>query len=397
MTIKNRGRMALFMTLIAAMLLVLTACTPAAATPTEAGDHMAETERDHEAEAERDQEDDHDHEGEHEGEDHDTDHDHEGEHDHDADAELVFPVIEAVALDGRALQVVATTTIVGDVVAQVGGETIDLVTLMQPGQDPHSYQPVPQQVAQIEDADLVFTNGFGLEGGLEADLDAIAGAVPVVPVSYGVEVMARDEEHDHEGEEHEDEGEDHEGEDEHHQHGAFDPHTWMSPVNVMAWTDTVARALSEADPANADQYAANAEAYKEELAALDAQIAELLAVIPAENRIIVTDHEAFGYFVARYDLETVGTIVPGSATSSAPSAGELAGLINTIRETGVRAIFVGTTVSDETAQLIADEVGETVSVYSLYTGALDEAGTGADTYIGMMRTNAETIAEALGR
>ncbi len=362
----------------------LVACAPAVA-PTEAAstadhDHADEADHDHEDEADHDHEDEADH-----------DHEDEADHDHADEAELAFPEIEAVTLDGRNLAVVATTTIVGDVVAQVGGDYIDLVTLMQPGQDPHSYQPVPQQVAQIEDADLVFTNGFGLEGGLESDLDAIAGAVPVVPVSYGVEVMARDENHEDEDHEHDEDA----AHDE-HDHGAFDPHTWMSPINVMAWADTIERALSEADPANADQYAANAAAYKDQLAALDAGIASLLSGIPAENRIIVTDHEAFGYFVARYDLETVGTIVPGSATSSSPSAGELAALIDTIRETGVRAIFVGTTVSNETAQLIADEIGETVNVYSLYTGALAEQGSSADTYIGMMRTNAERIAAALG-
>ncbi len=265
----------------------------------------------------------------------------------------------------------------GDVVTQVGGDLIELTTLMQPGQDPHTYEPTAQDIAWIEQAHVVFVNGLGLEGRLLDTVESVSG-VPIVPVSAGIEPLEA--------------GDEHEGE---HEHTGADPHTWMDPTNVIVWTDNIAGALAALDPAHANTYRQNADAYAGELRGLDAYIAEQVAEVPPEQRKLVTNHEALGYFARRYGFEVIGTVYIGAAQLAEPSAGDMARLIQTIREEDVRAIFIETTVSDALAQTIAGEIGHEVGVYTLYTGSLGEPGSGADSYIGMMRANINTIVEGL--
>ncbi len=300
-----------------------------------------------------------------------------------SDDEMTLPTLEpAVLAEGEKVRVVATTSIIGDVVAQVGGEHIDLTVIMAPGQDPHSYQPVARDLARIEQAHVVFVNGLDLEEGLLAMVETVAQAAPLVPVSAGVEVIAGgDEEH---------------AADEHEEHAAGDPHTWMDPHNVMIWAENIATALAALDAAHAEDYRANAEAYQEELRALDAYIREQVALIPPERRKLVTNHEALAYFARRYGFEVIGTVYLGASQLAEPSAGDIAQLVETIRAEDVPAIFVETTVSDTLARAIAREVGREIGVYTLYTGSLGPPGSGADTYIGMMRANIETIVTALG-
>ncbi|MBN1563281.1 MAG: zinc ABC transporter substrate-binding protein, partial [Anaerolineae bacterium] len=172
-----------------------------------------------------------------------------------------------------------------------------------------------------------------------------------------------------------------------------DPHVWTDPANVVLWTYAIRAALSERDPANAALYAANADAYLDDLIALDSDIRSLFAPIPVEQRIMVTNHLTFGYFAARYGLTVVGVILPGGGTGSEPSAQDVIGLIDTIKESGARAIFTETTVSDSLAQQIAAETG--AQIVRLYTGSLSEVDGPAATYEAYMRFNAGQIAAAL--
>jgi ABC-type Zn uptake system ZnuABC Zn-binding protein ZnuA len=266
------------------------------------------------------------------------------------------------------------------VVANVGGEAIDLTVLMAPGQDPHSYEPGARDLSIIEDAHVIFINGLGLEESLEATIDAVATGVTVVPVSEGIEGIAV-------------ESDDHS--DEHAQKGGVDPHTWMDPHNVVTWAEIIADELAALDADNAEIYAANAADYVEALEGLDAYISEQAARIPPAERRLVTNHEALGYFAGRYGFEIVGTVYVGPSQLNEPSAGELGQLIETIEAEDVRAIFVETTVGDELAAVVADEVGYEVAVYTLYTGSLGDTGSGADTYLDMMRTNIDTIVEGI--
>ncbi len=278
------------------------------------------------------------------------------------------------------LRVVATTAIVGDVVKQVTGDGVELTTLMGPGQDPHSYQPTPMDLAAIEQAHIIFINGLGLEEGLESTLKAAAGRnKPVISVSAGIAPRAWDtspatSESDH-----------------HHEAG--DPHVWFDPANVKTWTSNIAASLSALDPAHADTYRANAARYIGQLEELDSHIQAQVARIPPERRKLVTDHDAFGYFAARYGFRIVGTVMPGTSTATEPSAREMAALVAQIRSEGVPAIFVGATVNPKVADLVAREAG--AQVLRLYTGDLGPPGSGAEDYISMMRVDVEIIVQGL--
>lgn len=287
--------------------------------------------------------------------------------------EMSMPELAPAQLGaGEWLNVVATTSIIGDVVAQVGGEHITLAVVIGIGQDPHTYEPIPSDIALLEQADVIFSNGLGFEEGLIEPLESLAGRVPVVPVSFGAEVIPGEGEH-----------------------AAGDPHTWMDPRNVMIWVDNIASTLSALDPAHAEAYRTNAEAYRTQLEELDAYIAAQAARIPEDNRKLVTDHEALAYFARRYGFEVVGAVIPNVTTSAEASAADLARLVDTIRTDQVKAIFVSTSVSDELARMVAEEVGYEVRILYLYH-ELGEPGSGAETYLGMMRTDIDTIVAGLG-
>ena len=209
-----------------------------------------------------------------------------------------------------------------------------------------------------------------------------------------------EDEHDHEeGEDHDEdehdheEGEDHE--DEHdHAHGAFDPHFWFDPIRVGVAVDGIAARLSALDVANADFYAANAAAYKAELAELDDWARERVDEIPAADRKIATSHDALGYFALNYGFEIVGTVIPGGGTEVEPSAQDVAALIERLREEGVKAVFTETTVSDRLTRRVAEEAGAKI-INDLYTGGMSEIGAGAGTYLNFMRYNTSLIVDAL--
>ncbi len=336
------------------------------------------------------------------------------EHEHADEAVSIEALIAALTpiAAGETPNVVATTNIVGDVVGKVGGDNIALTTLMPVGADPHSFEPTPQEVGAIANADIVFVNGMNLE---EALLDVIAnsGIAPerIIPVSTGIETIEFGSGHDHADEEHADEehADEEHADEEHaqtdamapseaetdHEHGGVDPHTWMSPLNVVVWTNNIAAALSALDPANTAAYSANAAAYTGELEELDAWIRAQITQIPEENRELVTDHTAFGYYARTYSLEQIGAIVPAYSTLAETSAQELADLQAAIAAFEVPAIFVGVTVNPALAEQVAADTG--VQLLPVYTGSLSDANSPAPDYIELMRYNTEQFVKGLTR
>jgi zinc/manganese transport system substrate-binding protein len=322
----------------------------------------------------------------------------------------------------RRLTVVATTTLIADVARNIGGDLADVTALIPPDSDVHAFQPAPQDAALIAGADVVLVNGANLEEGLLALVEGSA-RVPLTVVSNGALMLAfgghdhhDDDDHEHDdhsaveyigvlgldavcGEEaHHDEGE-HNAEDEaevvhDHEHGACDPHVWSSPQNVEIWTDNIAAAFAAADPDNAAVYRDRAAAYKDQLALLDAELEALFASIPEAGRVIVTNHEFLGYLAARYDFDIVGTVIPSASTLAEPSPQDIAALIGTIRETGVKAIFAEASDAGALARVIGQEAGD-IAVVTLYSDSLSAPDGPAPTYIDFMRFNAQAIAGAL--
>jgi len=307
---------------------------------------------------------------------------------------LALTIVGGIAGTAFGLNVVATTTIVADVVRAVAGEDIDLVTLLPANADPHAFQATPNDLVAISNADVIFISGAGLE----ADFADILATGDALTIDLSTRVALRESvgvehHHEHGEEDHEQGDEDHEHADEEHSHGAYDPHVWFDPTNVMIWTSSIERTLAELDPENAVGYASRATTYRRSLADLDLWTWDRVSRIPNERRNLVIDHLSFGYFAARYGLRQVGAILPGFSTLSEPSAREIAELIDTIGDLGVPAIFVGTTVNPVLAESIATDTG--TAVVSIYTGALSDPTGPAPTYIEFMRFNTMAIVDVL--
>ncbi|QGG94804.1 metal ABC transporter substrate-binding protein [Actinomarinicola tropica] len=304
---------------------------------------------------------------------------------------------------GDGARVVATTSILGDVVRSIVGDDVEVEVLIPPGTDPHDAAPSARQAADLRSASLVVANGLGLEAGLADALDAAADdGVRVIEIGELVEPLPFGDAHEHddegehdEGEHDDDEGDHDEGQD--HAHGDEDPHLWHDPVRmaqaVPGLTDALVDALPDMD---ADAIRARSDDLVAELEALDAEIREILAAVPAERRYLLTNHETFGYLAERYDFEVIGAALPGGDTLSRPSAQEIATLVEEIEAHDLPAIFAENVSGDQLIRTIAEEAGREVEVVALHTDALGEPGSGADTYLGMLRTNAELIASALG-
>jgi zinc/manganese transport system substrate-binding protein len=285
--------------------------------------------------------------------------------------------------DSERVNVVVTTTILGDVVSVIGGENIDLNVLLPADSDPHTFEPAPRDAAIVSEADLLVVNGLGLETFLDSLLTNAEGTV-VVTASDGIAPMEGSQE------------EEHEGEDEHEEEEAAhsqDPHVWQDPTNVIVWAQNIAAVLSELDPANADTYEANADAYIVQLNELDAFIIEHVSVLSAEQRVLVTDHEALGYFAHRYEFEIIGVVVPSVSTVAGPSAQEMAALQQAIEKHRVPAIFIGTSANPDQVSQLADDLG--IEVVAIYGEALSAVDGPAPTYLEMMRYNVDAIVNAL--
>ena len=273
-----------------------------------------------------------------------------------------------------ALKLMATTSLVGDIVRQVGGEHISVDVLLPLGTDPHSFTPTPKDMSRLADARLVFVNGAGLEEFLTPMIESAGGDVRLVDLSASIALRNLDPSDPDDA------------------HGS-DPHTWMDPNNVILWIGKVADALIELDPAHQAEYLQNASRLQSDLVELDLWIQDQVRQIPLESRKLITDHLVFGYFADRYGFEQVGAIIPGFSTLAEPSAQELAHLEDMIVQLDVPALFVGWTTNQNLAERIAQDTG--VRIVPLYTHSLSAEGGEAEHYQDFIRYNVTAIVAVL--
>jgi zinc/manganese transport system substrate-binding protein len=296
------------------------------------------------------------------------------------------------------LPVVATFSILGDMVERIGGEHIALTTLVGPDGDAHVYQPTPKVARSVAEADVLFLNGLEFEGWLERLAEAASFGGAMVVATKGVVPIAFDDHDDHDDHAEHDDHDDHEKHDDHddhagHDHGAFDPHAWQSLENAVIYANNIAAGLAQADPENAGDYYANRAAFITEVETLRADIGAMMKSLPADKRTVVTPHDAFGYFAATYDLTFVAP--QGMSTDSEVSAADVAALITQIREESISAVFIESITDNRMMQQIANETGATIGG-TLYSDALSAQSGPASTYLDMMRHNATTLFDALG-
>jgi zinc/manganese transport system substrate-binding protein len=316
--------------------------------------------------------------------------------------------LAAPALAEDKLKVVSTFSILSDIVSNVGGDRVEVISLVGPDGDAHVYQPSPADAEAVAGAAVVVANGLGFEGWMDRLVEASGTRAAIITASDGIKPIAFGEDehgHDHaEGEAH-DHGHDHaEGEahdhdhakeeagHEGHDHGAFDPHAWQSVTNVALYVGNIEKGLAAADPAGAEAYTANAAAYLAELDALDAEIRAAVAALPQDRRTVVTSHDAFGYFAADYGLTFVAP--QGVSTEAEASAQDVAALITQIRAENIGAVFVENIADPRLLDQIAAETGAAIGG-TLYSDALSGPEGPAATYLNMMRHNLGQLTQAL--
>ncbi len=276
--------------------------------------------------------------------------------------------------DGKLL-VVATTSLVGNVVHNIGGDRVTVEVLLPLGSDPHSFSPTPRDASKIADADIIFANGAGLEDFLKPLLESVGESSKVVEVSAGITLRSLIDE---------DAGSTKPGD---------DPHTWMDPNNVILWVDHIVQSLGEKDPGNASFYERNGKRYQDELSKLDSWIKSEVTLIPDQNRKLVTDHLVFGYFSDRYHFTQVGAIIPGFSSLAEPSAQDIAQIEDEISKMGVKAVFINVGQNANLAQRIASDTH--TQIVFLYMHSLSAPGGAADNYLDFMRYDVAKIVEAL--
>ncbi len=282
------------------------------------------------------------------------------------------PLPAAAPRAGGPIRVVASTGILADLVRQIGGERVDVRSLLPANADPHDFEPAPNDLVAVEDADLIVRHGLGLDTWLDRLLESAGGDAPVILATDGVPTLTSDEEGFAEG----------------------DPHVWFDPTRVATMVGTLTAALGHLDPEGAASYQSRATIYQDDLGALDRAIKAAIETIPAERRKLVTSHDALGYYADHFGLTIVGTVIPSLETTTEPSARDTADLIDLIKREGVPAIFAENTASPRLVDELAKQAGVEV-VDDLYSDNLGKAGSGADTYLAMMRTDTILIVEAL--
>ncbi|MEY2989348.1 MAG: hypothetical protein RLZZ163_264 [Actinomycetota bacterium] len=289
--------------------------------------------------------------------------------------------------DSTPVQVVATTTMLGDVTNRIitcANPESTVTTLMPIGADPHDFSPSSAQVAQMVSAQVVIANGLELEAGLDDALENAASdgatVIEVVefvdPIPFGAGGHAHDDEQA----------------DEDNEHGSEDPHFWFD-MNRMA---TVALLIGdELAAVNGPAYAQCGAQVADEIRAAETEVRALLESVPDDRRILVTDHDALGYLADAYGYEVAGAVIPAGTTLAEPSSADLAELVKVMQDEGVRVIFANTADPTALSDAVAAEVGGDVQVVELFVGSLGGPGSGAEDYISMMRSNAKRISSAL--
>jgi len=266
----------------------------------------------------------------------------------------VIPTDKPVAL--------AETSFLADIAQNVAGDRMQMSSILPEGSDPHSFDPTPQDAANVSKADVVMINSVGFEPPVDR-LIASAGSEDLLVIDCSAGLAGAE----------------------------VDPHFWLDPTNVITYVENIRAGITSIDPAGGETYAANAVVYRQRLEELDSWIVQRVAGVPLARRLLVTNHESFGRFAARYGFTVVGTILPSAETDSAPSAEGLAELAKAIEATGAPAIFVETGNNPALAEQLARETGVEV-VTDLYTHSL---GPGAESYVAMMEWNVDHIVEAL--
>jgi zinc/manganese transport system substrate-binding protein len=270
-----------------------------------------------------------------------------------------------------AVEVVATTTQLGDFVREVGGREAAVTQILQPNSDPHDYEPRPSDVTSLIGAKLLFESGDGLDAWM-GKVVAQSGGHPRVVTLAAANVLRLP------------------GQASGAEASRFDPHWWHDPRNAEAAISAIRDALTAADPAARATFARNAADYLAKLRGLDRGIARCFATVPRAQRRLVTDHDAFGYFARRYGIDVIGAVIPSQTTQAQPSAGDVAKLVAVIRREHVRAVFPESSVSPRLARAIAHETGA-ASGYVLYGDTLGPAGSDGATYLTMERHNADAM------
>jgi len=269
-----------------------------------------------------------------------------------------------------AIHVVATTSVLADLVRQVGGPHVDATSLVPPGGEVHTFDPTPADIARVADADLVVTNGLGLDEWVQNLARDSGSQAPIVALGEdldGVTYLEGDG-----------------------AAGTVNPHVWMDVGNAIQYTKRIGEQLAAVDAAHASAYQAGAASYDEQLTKLDDWARDQIATVPTERRKVVSFHDAFPYFAKAYGLEIVGTVI--DAPGQDPSAGEIADLIDAIRASGATALFGEAQFNPQLAKTIAEEADIAV-VTDLYTDSL--GGPPADTYEGMIRWDVDRVVDAL--
>lgn len=307
---------------------------------------------------------------------------------------------EGAAGDGR-LPVVASFSILGDIVRQVGGDDVRLDVLVGPMRDAHTFEPTPKDARALGQARVLVVNGLGFESWMPRLVEAAGFKGRTIEASRGVQPRRLDdgedgpEDHAHEDHAHEeadgggahaDAGHGHD-----HDHGGVDPHAWQDLANGVIYARNIARGLADADPAHASAYQARAEAYVRKLRQADAEWRRKLDAIPAGRRVLATSHDAFGYFGAAYGIEVMSVV--GLSSEAEPSARAMADLVARIRAHHVRALFLEQGGNARALRQVAAETGVKPGG-ALYADTLDLPGHEASTYLGMFRWNTEQLLQA---
>ena len=339
---------------------------------------------------------------------------------------LAVTALPPMAQADEPMPVVATFSILGDMVGRIGGEHISLTTLVGPDGDAHVYQPTPKDARSVSEAEVMFINGLDFEGWLERLAEAASFDGTLVTATKGIDAIAFDDHGDHDDHKDHDDHDDHKDHDDHddhkdhddhddhkdhddhddhkdhgdhddhhgHNHGAFDPHAWLSLDHAVTYVDNITAALATADPENAADYYSNRADYIAQIDSLSKEVAVMMSSIPEKKRTVVTPHDAFGYFSQTYDIKFVAP--QGLSTDSEISASDVAELIEQIREEGISAVFIESITDNRMIEQIANETGAVVGG-TLYSDALSAKEGPASTYLKMFRHNAVTISSVLGK
>ncbi len=287
--------------------------------------------------------------------------------------------LAAVSDDGAGLHIVATTSILGDIVSSVVEDDAEVSVIMPPSSDPHGFQPSASDARLLREADLVVANGLQLEESLLSALDAAqADGARIFTVADKVDPLAFEDGDDGE-----------------------DPHFWLDPVRTAEGVELLGAELAAIDSApGRPDWTARAAAYAAELREVSSEMAAELARIPSDRRKLVTNHDALAYLADRFDLDVIGTVLPGMSTQAEPDPRAFGELVSTLERESVSVVFVETTDSTALAEQLDRELAGRgvidLEVVTLHTGGLGEAGSGAETYVDLLRTNARLIAQALG-